>query len=154
MRNILLALTLGITATACSSGAQPPPFKPLLDTLGLMNNVIDPSADVIWGSAGQIVTAAGTEDLRPTTEEGWANVRNHAAIVAEAGNLLMMVPRAKDGDEWMRLAQAMVDTGAAAMRAAEAKDADQLFQAGADIYSVCSNCHVKYLPEIVAAEGK
>ena len=70
-------------------------------------------------------------------------MRNHAAIVAEAGNLLMMVPRAKDGDEWMRLAQAMVDTGAAAMRAAEAKDADQLFQAGADIYSVCSNCHVE-----------
>ena len=109
---------------------------------------------MVWGSAGQIITAAGTEDLRPTTEEGWANVRNHAAIVAEAGNLLMMVPRAKDGDEWMRLSQAMVDTGAAAMRAAEAKNADQLFQAGADIYSVCSNCHVKYLPEIVAAEAK
>ncbi len=153
MRITLLAMTIGLTA-ACSSGPQPPPFKPLLDTKALMETVIDPSADVVWGSAGQIITAAGTEDLRPTTEEGWANVRNHAAIVAEAGNLLMMVPRAKDGDEWMRLSQAMVDTGAAAMRAAEAKNADQLFQAGADIYSVCSNCHVKYLPEIVAAEAK
>ena len=50
----------------------------------------------------------------------------------------MMVPRAKDGDEWMRLSQAMVDTGAAAIKAAEAKDPDAMFEAGAEIYAVCT----------------
>ena len=153
MRIITLVLLVGFVA-GCSSGPQPPPVTPVLDTMTLMETVLDPSADVVWGSAGQIITAAGTEDLRPTTEEGWANVRKHAEIVSQAGNLLMKVSRAKDDAEWRRLSQAMVDTGAAAMRAAEAKNADQLFQAGADIYSVCSNCHVKYLPAIVAAEAK
>ena len=110
------------------------------------------AALVAW--SGTLLWAAGTQDLRPTTEEGWTTVRNNAVTLAEAGNLLMIVPRAVDGDEWMRLSQAMVDTAAAAARAAEAKDADKLFQAGADIYSVCTNCHVKYNMEIVAAEKK
>jgi cytochrome c5 len=54
----------------------------------------------------------------------------------------------------MRLSQALIDTATVAARAAEAKDADQLFNAGADVYSVCSNCHAKYLMAIVAAEAK
>ena len=142
------------TMVGCSSAPQASPFKPLADNKLLMEAVIDPAADVIWGSAGQIVTAAGTQDLRPTTQEGWTHVRNNAVALAEAGNLLMMVPRAVDGDEWMRLSQALIDTATVAARAAEAKDADQLFNAGADVYSVCSNCHAKYLMAIVAAEAK
>ena len=70
MRNTLLALMLGVTATACSSGAEPPPFKPLLDTMGLMNNVIDPSADVIWGSAGQIITLPAPRISGPLRKKG------------------------------------------------------------------------------------
>jgi hypothetical protein len=138
-----------VSLTGCS-GPQPPPFKPLADTKLLMNAVMDPAADVIWGSAGQIITAEGTQDLRPTTDEGWAHVRNNAIGLAETGNLLMMVPRAKD-DEWMRISQAMVDVAATAARAAEAKDADALFEAGANIYSVCTNCHSKYMAAITEA---
>jgi hypothetical protein len=146
MRRIAwLVVAVGM-AVGCG-GPQPPPFKPVLDTKAFMEQILDPSTDVIWGSAGQIITSAGTEDLRPTTEEGWLNVRNHAAIVAESGNLLMMVPRARDGDEWMRISQALVDVGVQAIRAAEAKDADRLFQVGGDIYNVCTNCHSKYIIE-------
>lgn len=149
MQRMAFLLLAGVAMTAgCSTAAQPPPFKPLADIKLLMNAVIDPAADVVWGSAGQIITATGTQDLRPTTEEGWATVRNSAIGLAEAGNLLMITPRVMAGDDWMKMAQAMVDTGAAAAKAAEAKDADQLFQAGADIYSVCTNCHSKYSPEI------
>jgi hypothetical protein len=137
-----------ILCTACSGGAQPPPFKPIADNNLLMAAVIEPAADIIWDSVGTIITAEGEENIRPQSDEEWMLVRNAAVTVSESGNLLMMVPRAADGDEWMRLAQAMVDTGAAAIKAADAKNPDQMFDAGAEIYSVCTNCHSKYDPEI------
>jgi cytochrome c556 len=138
-----------LAASACSTGNnQPPPFKPIVDTGALMESFIEPSADVIWLSVGTIVTAAGEEHIQPKTEEEWTKVKNAAVAVSEAGNLLMMEPRARDADEWMRLSKAMVDTGAEAIKAAEAKDPDAMFEAGAQIYAVCSNCHAKYDPSI------
>jgi hypothetical protein len=145
------SIAAALTLSACGGGNEPPPFKPIADTALLMEAVIDPMADVIWGSVGTIVTAAGEEHIRPKTEEEWMAVRNAAVAVTEAGNLLMMVPRAKDA-EWMRISQAMIDTGAAAIKAAEAKDPDGVFDAGADIYAVCTNCHAKYDPTIARVQ--
>jgi hypothetical protein len=146
LRGYFAAAVLGFSA--CASGNQPPPFQTVADTDVLMESVIEPNADVIWLSVGTIVTAAGEEHIRPQTEEEWTKVRNAAVAVSEAGNLLMKVPHARDGDEWMRLSRAMVDTGAVAIKAAEAKDPDAMFEAGAQIYAVCSNCHAKYDPSI------
>jgi hypothetical protein len=137
-----------LACSACASGNQTPPFQAVADTDVLMESFIEPNADVIWLSVGTIVSAAGEEHIRPQTEEEWTKVRNAAVAVSEAGNLLMMVPRARDGDEWMRLSKAMIDTGAVAIKAAEAKDPDAMFEAGAQIYAVCSNCHAKYDPSI------
>lgn len=78
-------------------------------------------------------------------------VRNAAVALTESGNLLMMVPRAKGGGEWMKRAQELIDTGEAAMRAADAKNADRLFTIGGDIYEACSNCHRQYMDAIVNA---
>ena len=137
-----------LACSACGSGSQPPPFQAVADTDVLMESFIEPNADVIWLSVGTIVSAAGEEHIRPQTEEEWTKVRNAAIAVSEAGNLLMMEPRARDADEWMRLSMAMVDTGAEAIKAADAKDPDAVFEAGAQIYAVCSNCHAKYDPSI------
>ena len=59
----------------------------------------------------------------------------------------MMVPRAKDGDEWMKMAQALVDTSTIALRAAEAKDVEGLYQIGGPIDEACENCHKKDWPD-------
>jgi hypothetical protein len=45
----------------------------------------------------------------------------------------------------------MINTGEAAIRAAEAKDAERLFTVRGDIYDACSHCHAKYLDAIVNA---
>lgn len=150
MMNLRWALVAAaLAASACSNGnSQLPPFKPIVDTGSLMESFIEPSADVIWLSVGTIVSAAGEEHIRPKTDEEWTKVKNAAVAVSEAGNLLMMEPRARDADEWMRLSKAMIDTGAEAIKAAEAKDPDAVFEAGAQIYAVCSNCHAKYDPSI------
>jgi hypothetical protein len=138
-------------AASCSSAPQPPPFKPVADTKLLMQAVIDPTADEIWDAVRTIVTAEGTEEIRPRTSAEWDAVRNHAVALAESGNLLMMVPRAKDGGEWMQRAQELIETSERAIRAAEARNAEQLFNAGGDIYESCSGCHQKYMEAIVNA---
>ena len=141
----------GVAAAACSSGPQPPPFKPVVDTKLLMQATIDPTADEIWDAVKTVITKDRTEETRPKTNEEWTAVRNHAVTLAESGNLLMMVPRAKDGGEWMARSQELIESSERAIRAAEAKNADQLFTAGGDIYEACSNCHQKYMEAIVNA---
>ena len=147
---VLLTLVATVSAAACG-GPTPPPFKSVADTKLLMQSVVDPNADLIWDAVKIIMTKEGDENIRPKTDAEWTAVRNAAVTVAESGNLLMMAPRAKNGGEWMQLAQDMIDTGEAAIKAAEAKNAEKLFTVGGDLYDSCSNCHRKYLDAIVNA---
>ncbi len=143
---IALSLQLG-----CAAGPEPlgprseaSPFRPVTNVQQTMLWILDPASDVIWESAGTIVTAAGETDLAPTTEEGWENVRNQAATVAESGNLLML-PGRTSGPAWNAYAQALIAAGRLAMAAAEARDADALFDAGGQLYVVCRGCHAQFL---------
>ena len=151
MRQLRPILLLGACVVSACGGPQPPPFKPVADTKLLMQAVVDPTADIIWEAVKTIDSPAGTEEIRPRNDEQWAAVRNAAVALAESGNLLMLVPRAKDGGEWMKRAQEMIDTGEQAIRAAEAKNAERLFTVGGDIYDSCSNCHRQYMDAIVNA---
>jgi len=128
-----------------------PPFKPVADVKQLMQTVIDPAADVIWEATGTIITLEGTEERAPKNEEEWNAIRTQAMMLTESGNLLMMVPRAMDGGAWMTLSQGLVDTGVTALRAAEAKNVNQLFTAGGAIYEACVNCHQQYVDAITGA---
>jgi len=152
MRRILSFVPLIVVlSAACSSAPAPPPFKPVADNKLLMQSVIDPSADLVWDAVKTIVTKDKTEEIRPRTDEEWLAVRNAAVALTESGNLLMMVPRAKDGDEWMKRSQELITTGESAIRAADSKNADRLFTVGGDIYDACSNCHRQYMDAIVNA---
>ena len=151
MRTATLLLLVSIVAVSACGGPTPPPFKPISDTKLLMQAVTDPNADLVWGAVRTIETKDGTEEIKPKTDEEWAVVRNAAVAVAESGNLMMMAPRAKNGGEWMQLAQEMITAGEEAMKAAQAKNAEKLFTVGGDLYDTCSNCHRKYLDAIVNA---
>jgi predicted secreted protein len=146
----LLSLAI-VCAFGCGKASEPPPFKPVADVKQLMQGIIDPSADVLWERSGEIIAPEGTTSRAPKSEEQWAEVRAAAITLTESGNLLMMVPRAKDGDEWMKRSQELIDVGTAAWKAAEAKNVDQLFNVGADVYDTCSRCHQKYMEAIVNA---
>jgi hypothetical protein len=152
MRTIPLLIYCAFLGAGCASAPEPPPYKPVADVKQLMNAMIDPSADEIWDATGWIITAAGQEERRPKNDEEWVAVMNHAITITEAGNLLMMVPRAKDGDEWMKRSQELVDAGTKAWRAAEAKDLQGLFDTGGEVYQACTHCHEKYIDEIKNAK--
>jgi hypothetical protein len=151
MRSNSLLVALGaIVVCACRQQPAPPPFKPVADVKQLMTAVIDPAADVVWGAVGTIVSAEGTIERAPQSDEEWTAVLNSAWVIAESGNLMMIGSRAKDSEEWMRQSQALIDVGIRMVRAAEARDKDAIFTIGGDIYEVCANCHRTYA---VGAEG-
>ena len=77
------AALLGCLLQGCMAEQEPvADIQPVVDSQQFMNWILDPNADVIWGSAGTIMTLEGDEDLAPTTDEGWNAVRNAAATLA------------------------------------------------------------------------
>jgi hypothetical protein len=122
-------------------------YRPIVDSEQMMNWILDPQADVIWGSAGTITTLEGVEDLAPTTQEGWDAVRNAAATLAEAGNLLQ-IPGHSRGEDWNEIARGLTSTAVLLIEAAENKNDTQVFDYGGQLYNVCVSCHQLYmLPE-------
>jgi len=146
---IVLIGTLSGLLLACAEkqATEPATFQPVTDVHHTMELILDPAADVIWSSAGTIITADGRQELAPTTDEGWHVVEQNAAVIAESGNLLMM-PSRSGGPDWDEYSRGLIDAGKLAMDAAVAQDADALFDAGGRIYQVCLACHNQYWVQI------
>ena len=142
-----LATVCVVLTAGCRTADVPAPSKPVVGTRELMQSVLNPNAVVVWRAVSTVVTTAGIEEVRPQSNDEWVRVRNAAATVTKAGNQLMLSPRARDGSRWMRAAQALIDTSSAAVRAAEARNADQLFTVGGEMYSACLSCHESYMSE-------
>ena len=138
------AVLLAGCATLPPSSLDAPPFKPVVTVKQLMEWILDPAADVIWDSVKSIITENSTKEIEPRTDDEWATVRTGAATVAESGNLLMMQGRARGGQQWMAAAQRLIDTGNSALKAAEARDAGALLNAGGEIYDACIACHRRF----------
>ena len=118
---------------------QQPNFKPVADVKQLMHAIVIPSSNVVFR----------VEVEAPKDDQEWERVANNALAMAEAGNLLMLPGRAKNNDDWMKKAPALVDVGVAAMKAAEAKDAEAVIRIGYQIFDVCASCHDQYMPSRV-----
>jgi hypothetical protein len=137
-------LLVALVSSACA-GPTPPPLRPVADVKQLMVSVLEPAADEYWDGVGTIIDQTGTFDIRPETNEDWDALVNHAYVIAESGNLLMMGGRPKDGGEWMRMSRALVDVGEKAIRAAASHNPQAVFDVGAEVYDVCTACHDKYV---------
>ncbi len=146
-RLVSTGVLLGLLAACAESNEETVIFEPVVDTQQFMNWILDPSADVIWGSAGTITTFEGVEDLAPTTQEGWDAVRNAAATLAESGNLLQ-IPGHSRGEDWNEISRGLTSTAVLLIAAAENKNDQEVFDYGGQLYNVCVACHQLYmLPE-------
>lgn len=143
-----LAVVLLVTA-GCRPSADEEPYRAVADVQELMLHVVEPSAQTYWGAVGWILDEEGEHYIRPRSEEEWIAVENAAFMVAESGNLLMMAERALDDGAWVAMSRAQIDVGERALRAAEDRDEQRVFDLGAEMYQVCSNCHARYSPEIL-----
>jgi len=150
MKPTRLTPTLSILAwavQACADAPEPPPFAAVADSKQLMLSVIEPAAEVYWDAVGVIMDMQGTYEIRPGTSEEWESVENAAFVLAESGNLMLLEERAQGQAHWVAMARAMIDVGRRAVEAAQARDPDAVFEAGGDIYLVCTGCHAVYAAE-------
>jgi hypothetical protein len=145
----VLAPTALIAASACAQApaAAQPPFKAPHSVLELMEGPVAHAAEVYWGSVSTVVDKDGIKEHFPTTDEEWEAVWAAAITLSEAGNLLMMSPRARDDGDWMKWSAQLVDVGVDARKAAESKNPEKVLELGEQVYNVCTSCHMQYITE-------
>ena len=146
MKNSRLPLLALWVAAGCTGEAPERP-TPVADVQELMISVLEPAAETYWDGVGEVLDEEGVHQFRPLTEEDWTSLRNAAFVLAESGNLLMMDGRARDRGDWMAHSRAMVETGRLALDAVDRRNADAVFDAGAEVYYACRDCHARYATE-------
>lgn len=135
-----------------SAGCQPQDTSSLkaeiessLSSDELMHLVIEPAADVLWDSAGWVMTLEGETSLVPTTDEEWYSTESAAGTIIASGDLLKIPYPSEDrGEPWSGFADQLSQQGRIALEAALNRDGDALFQAGATLYQSCVQCHDVY----------
>ena len=115
-----------------------------LELKNLMEWLIDPAADAIWDSVSTIIDKNGTTNIAPKNDAEWEALRQQAAVLTEAGNVLMMPDRVRLGKTWPLAAKKLKTSGLLALQATLNKDPDLLFKAGEEIYKSCAGCHHTY----------
>ena len=143
-----LILIISISCTSQSPAPAMPPFDTTISVKDLMANVVDPTADEVWGSVGTIMTKEGTFELEPKTDEEWNHVKASAIAILEVGNLLMLPARSGGNAEWNQLALELQKQTKRVIQAAEKHDKQGVFDTGADMYDACVNCHKRFDPAI------
>lgn len=109
-----------------------------------MNEVMQKQAEVIWNSAGYIVSAEGERSLAPTTDEGWAAVAAGAEDLKATGEFMKTVPWRLDDTNWVAFSQGIVGAAEQSRLAAVDHSEDGVFETGAQLYQVCVACHQFY----------
>jgi hypothetical protein len=126
-----LATLLGILIGAATLSAQP------IGTMSdLMIKILYPNADAVF----YITTRT------PTTEADWGELQAKTLVLAETANLLVMPGRLRDEKQWVEDAKLLREAGAAAYKAARAKDVPALEGLNDQLYQSCVQCHMHYRP--------
>ena len=119
-------------------------IAPVASVKQIMQGIVGPAAKVVFESVSTTVTEAGTDNKFPRNDAEWEAVGNSAVALAEAGNLMMMEPRAVDKGEWIKMSQAMIDAAKVAFKATQAKSTEDVLSSGDAINQSCDNCHRRY----------
>jgi hypothetical protein len=119
---------------ALAAAQAPSTFQPVGNMSQLMIDMIYPASDAIFY----------VERTPPSNDREWGALRATALTLAESGNLLMMDKRARDQGDWIKDAKMLVDAGAAAYKAAQAKNLDAIVALNQQLYTACVTCHEQY----------
>jgi len=151
--SLLVACSQGSDSTAAGSGSgatDTANYNLTVDMQEFMAHVMEPIADQLWERAGWVLDQhEGYYELYPTSDEEWEVAHNYSVTMVEMGNLLLLPGRIQAGP-WQTYAEAISTVGRSLMDATDAQDKEAFFQAGAQLYSVCTACHQAYNPEILS----
>jgi len=153
MRVVQASVFIGIFLAVVSSFGQnasrraEPPFKPVAAVGDIMRGIVDPLSCAVFASVGTVSSAEGIKEIAPESDKEWERIRAAAMGVAEAGNLLMFDIRSRDRQpSWMEMSKLLVERAVVAANAAAARNADELFDAGSELFAVCESCHSQHMP--------
>jgi len=130
------AVGLLVLLLVAASLAQTPAFQPVGTVSQVMISITYPTSDAIFY----------VERNPPKNDKDWNDLQAQALMLAESGNLLMMGRRARDQGDWVKESQELVDVGAAAYKAALAKDLDGIVALNQRLNDACVVCHQQYRP--------
>jgi cytochrome c556 len=136
LRPVVTAILVAGVATVAAQTPRPhapqPPAPQVVGTMSeLMVQMIYPTSDAIF----YISTRT------PKTDQEWLELQAKTLTLAESANLLMMPSRARGRDQWLKDAKLMLDAGAAAFKAAKAKDVAALEALSDQLLESCTTCH-------------
>lgn len=141
---IIGMLSIGVLFAAGALTAQAPDAG---QPVGTMAEVM---VSVVYPPANELLLAM---HRGATGDKEWAAVQRNAIQLGEAGNLLILRGRTIQGD-WAKDARLLVDVGAAAYKAAKAKDAAALRALDGPLNNSCVTCHKSYRPNVHPAGVK
>ena len=113
---------------------------PSVEPVGTMSQLM---VDIIYPTSDDIFYIGRTP---PSNNAEWGAIQRSALMLAESGNLLMVGSRARDQGNWIKDAKLLVDVGAAAYKAARAKDMDGILALNEQLNTACVTCHQDYRP--------
>ena len=137
-------VVMGARPSRAGAPAEGPALMAVASVKQIMNGIVSPGAYVVFDAVVSTSSADGMVTTAPKNAEEWAAVAAGAAAVVEGGNLLLIGSRAVDRGDWVTMTRAMMTAGTAALKAAEAGNADAILTAGSEINTTCDNCHQRY----------
>jgi hypothetical protein len=175
----LFLFAAGLVAQAPKPVAAPAPrprpaaaassAKAVATVKDVMDFIVIPSSEFVFNSVSSTEGPNGPVEKQPRTEEEWTEVKKHALLLSEAGNLLMVPGRhvaspkdksnnpgselepaqmdalvAKSPAAFAAKARGLIDATALALKAIDAKNVEGLSDAGGAIDEACENCHLTY----------
>jgi hypothetical protein len=168
MKRVYGLVAISALFISCTQAAPPPapaPAAPAAKPYGtlaqMMRGIPFPNSNIIFdtqssdpGAAQKPSGGAGA----PATQQysgvygGWQAVENAAIALQETANLLLVPgrmcengkPAPVDQADFQKWAQGLADAGAAAYKAAQAKNMDQMVEVSGTVSDACAACHEKY----------
>ena len=133
----VFALTIALAASLMQAAStDKPPTRNVGSMSDLMVKIIYPTSDALFY----------IESRTPKTDAEWTALEGQALMLAESANLLMMPGRARDQKQWMADSKLMLDAGAAAVKAAKAKNVEAIAALSDQLMESCTTCHKHYRP--------
>jgi hypothetical protein len=139
----IFALAAAISAALVQPGSDRPPTRNIGSMSDLMVKIIYPASDALFY----------IESRTPKTDTEWTILEGQALMVAESANLLMLPGRARDQQQWMADAKLMLDAGAAAVKAAKARNVEAISALSDQLLESCTSCHRHYRPNYGKPKG-
>jgi len=165
MKRVYGLVAISIFFVSCSPAQAPAPAagasatKPYGSLAQVMRGIPFPNSNIIFDTQSTDPAAAQkpAEGTSASSQfsvvyGGWQAVENAAIALQETANLITIPGRKCDNgrdvpvnqDDFKKWAQGLQEAGAAAYKAAQSKNMDQMVEVSGTVADACAACHEKY----------